>query len=71
MEYDDSDSVKLLPCCHLYHQECVDQWLALNKVGSYGVSIVYMYWTMHVVFLCCHWYHYEGVYQLLGLNKSG
>eukprot|EP00878_Enallax_costatus_P013304 GHUV01013909.1.p1 GENE.GHUV01013909.1~~GHUV01013909.1.p1 ORF type:complete len:274 (+),score=126.30 GHUV01013909.1:476-1297(+) len=31
MDYDDSDHVKLLPCCHVYHQECVDQWLGLNK----------------------------------------
>eukprot|EP00879_Flechtneria_rotunda_P031730 GHRR01034684.1.p1 GENE.GHRR01034684.1~~GHRR01034684.1.p1 ORF type:complete len:249 (+),score=78.95 GHRR01034684.1:83-748(+) len=26
------ETVKLLPCNHLYHQECVDHWLQLNKM---------------------------------------
>lgn len=31
-EYEDGEEVKRLPCGHLFHGECVDRWLKVNKV---------------------------------------
>lgn len=30
-EFEDGDMVKTLPCYHLFHTECVDRWLKVNK----------------------------------------
>ncbi|XP_071451097.1 uncharacterized protein [Hetaerina americana] len=30
-EFEDNESVRRLPCMHLFHIDCVDQWLASNK----------------------------------------
>ena len=30
-EFDDGEDVRRLPCMHLFHVSCVDQWLSLNK----------------------------------------
>ena len=32
MEFETGNSVKHLPCKHLFHPGCIDQWLAINKV---------------------------------------
>eukprot|EP00177_Eucheuma_denticulatum_P000951 GFKZ01001730.1.p1 GENE.GFKZ01001730.1~~GFKZ01001730.1.p1 ORF type:complete len:506 (+),score=56.75 GFKZ01001730.1:323-1840(+) len=31
-EFEDGEMVKTLPCYHLFHTECVDRWLKVNKV---------------------------------------
>lgn len=31
-EYEEGDSVKRLPCTHLFHSECVSKWLKVNKI---------------------------------------
>lgn len=31
-DFEPGEEVKRLPCSHLYHPACIDQWLALNKV---------------------------------------
>lgn len=32
MEFEVGEDVKVLPCKHLFHPGCVDQWLHINKV---------------------------------------
>ena len=31
MEWEEDDELRLLPCKHAEHAECLDQWLAVNK----------------------------------------
>lgn len=31
-EYEEGEDVKTLPCFHMFHTECVDRWLKVNKI---------------------------------------
>ena len=32
VEYEDEDEVSVLPCKHIYHVDCIAQWLLHKKV---------------------------------------
>ena len=41
-EFETDEDVRRLPCMHLFHEECVDQWLGQNKrcpICRYGVGL--------------------------------
>jgi len=31
VEFEEGERLKVLPCAHHYHDECIKQWLAINK----------------------------------------
>ena len=31
MEYEDDDELRILPCGHCEHAECLEQWLKVSK----------------------------------------
>jgi len=33
MEFEVGEDVKVLPCKHIFHPTCLDQWLVINKVS--------------------------------------
>jgi hypothetical protein len=32
MDFEEGEQVKKLRCSHLYHSDCIAQWLGINKV---------------------------------------
>lgn len=32
LDYEDGDTLSILPCKHMYHNECINKWLQINKV---------------------------------------
>jgi hypothetical protein len=38
VEFEDGEKLKLLPCKHQYHGECIEQWLNINKVQRSAVA---------------------------------
>jgi len=50
VEFEDGEKLKLLPCKHQYHGECIEQWLNINKV----LSTIHVKHGAHVPCLRAH-----------------
>lgn len=47
VDYEDGESLTALSCKHLYHPECINNWLKINKVllcpsPTYCISLLYI-----------------------------
>ncbi len=42
-DFSTGDRVKVLPCKHAYHPQCIDEWLASNNHNSYRPNLVEEY----------------------------
>jgi hypothetical protein len=38
MEFEAGEDVRLLPCSHMYHPDCIGQWLHISKVPLCVIS---------------------------------
>ena len=38
-DFNDGDRLRTLPCCHIYHIDCIDQWL---KVSLTNMDNIFM-----------------------------
>lgn len=51
MDYEDGESLTVLSCKHLYHPECINNWLKINKVLLLLCFSNLMYHVCSVYFL--------------------
>jgi hypothetical protein len=55
VDYEDDESLTILSCKHLYHPECINNWLKINKVCSYMMyKFMFLLPSQSFMFSCKH-----------------
>ena len=39
-DYENGDSLKILPCFHSYHDQCIDKWIKVSIIDSTSTVIL-------------------------------
>ena len=56
-DYEAGDKLRVMPCSHEYHVECIDQWLKVSVSDMYVCTILLcseLLFGYCLLLFCCH-----------------